>query len=102
MRARSGLSRVLRGALSRCGASVRTFEVACACTSPGDCEAGAACGNTLCSGKAAGMACNACLRDPDAGDCQNEALKACKADTACDPFAGCVTGCLAPADAGAD
>ena len=81
---------------------VRTDEQTCACSSPGECEAGTLCGNTLCMNKAPSMACNACLRSPDAGDCQNAAITTCKADTACAPYLTCLAGCggTPPKDAG--
>jgi hypothetical protein len=83
---------------------IRTDEQTCACSTPGDCEAGAVCGNNLCMNKAASMACTACLRDPDAGGCQAAAVNKCKGDTACAPYVTCIGGCggTPPKDAGGD
>lgn len=77
-------------------ASVRANEESCACTTPGDCEGGAACGPNLCSGKAPNNACNQCLRSADAGNCQGAAAQTCKADLACAPLLTCLASCTPP------
>ena len=80
-------------------AAVLANETTCACTTPGDCAT--PCANSLCNNKASSNACNQCLRNVDAGDCQNSAATACKNDTACAPFVTCLAQCiLPPKDAG--
>lgn len=75
------------------GAIIRHDEMLCACNKPGDCEAGATCGNNLCTDMKESLPCIACLDDPDAGDCTQKALVKCAAQPECASFEQCILAC---------
>jgi hypothetical protein len=74
-------------------AIIRKDETNCACAKPGDCEAGATCGNNLCANMKETAACIVCLDDPDSGDCTQKALAKCAAQPECAAFEQCILAC---------
>ena len=72
---------------------IRKDEETCACSKPGDCEAGTTCGNNLCSAMKESAACVVCLDDPDSGDCTQKALAKCAAVPECAAFEQCILAC---------
>ena len=75
------------------GAITRKDEMTCACSKPGECEAGATCGDNLCSDMKETVSCIACLDDPDAGDCTQKALAKCATQPECAAFEQCILAC---------
>jgi len=75
------------------GVIIRNDEKQCACAKPGDCEAGAVCGNSLCADQKETLSCVACLDDPDAGDCTQKALAKCAVQPACAALETCIVAC---------
>ena len=79
--------------------------VNCACHTGATCHSASVCLNNLCKGNAPSTTCDNCLSNPDAGDCYNNADKACSNDVDCVAFFDCVDNVCAPpppADASAD
>ena len=75
------------------GVIIRADEKQCACAKPGDCEAGAVCGNNLCADQKETLSCVACLDDPDAGDCTQKALAKCAVQPECAALEACIVAC---------
>jgi len=74
-------------------AIIRNDERTCACVQPGDCEAGALCGNNLCADQKEVTSCIQCLDDPDAGDCTQKALAKCATQPECAALEACLVAC---------
>jgi hypothetical protein len=76
----------------------------CACHTGATCHSVANCYNSLCKGNDPSPACDTCLSNPDAGDCYNNADKACGNDPDCVAFFDCALNVCAPPpmDASAD
>lgn len=79
--------------------------IGCACAKGATCHSASVCLNNLCKGYDPSPTCEACLENPDAGDCDNHAIDDCSNDSDCVAFFDCVDNvCPAPPpdDAGTD
>jgi hypothetical protein len=78
--------------------------VNCACHKGATCHSASVCLNNLCQGYNPTATCDKCLSNPDAGDCYNNADKACGNDPDCLAFFDCVGNVCSPppTDASAD
>jgi len=70
--------------------------VGCGCKTGATCHSASVCLNNLCKGLDPSPTCDKCLSNPDAGDCYNNADKACSNDTDCLAFFDCVGNVCAP------
>ena len=77
----------------------------CACKTGATCHSVSNCFNNFCKGYDPSAACDKCLSNPDAGDCYNNADKACTNDPDCLAFFDCAGNVCSPPppmDASAD
>jgi hypothetical protein len=68
----------------------------CACKTGATCHSATICLNNLCKGYDPSPACDKCLSNPDAGDCYNNADKACGNDPDCVAFFDCALNVCSP------